>query len=87
MSSKSQPIIEFVRVSKTKDRGILHRVNEALPRLVSFLSSYITINSFAILDALVAFIDYYPGQNFPGDSIIVEHPFAVLVHHEYALAE
>ncbi|KAL8827476.1 MAG: hypothetical protein Q9170_007000 [Blastenia crenularia] len=44
------------------------------------------INSPAIINALQKVVDYYPNQNFSGESIIVPEPFAVLIHHESELA-
>ena len=45
------------------------------------------INSPAIIAALRSVVGYYPGQNFSDKSIIVDKPFAVLVHHREALKD
>ncbi|KAL8921843.1 MAG: hypothetical protein Q9172_003805 [Xanthocarpia lactea] len=44
------------------------------------------INSPAIINALQKVVEYYPGQNFSGESISVPEPFAILIHHESELA-
>ncbi|OCK86279.1 P-loop containing nucleoside triphosphate hydrolase protein [Lepidopterella palustris CBS 459.81] len=48
--------------------------------------TYIQINSVAVINALRAVVEYYPGQNLIGDSLTVAEPYTILVHHEKELA-
>ncbi|KAF2191445.1 P-loop containing nucleoside triphosphate hydrolase protein [Zopfia rhizophila CBS 207.26] len=47
---------------------------------------YIQINSAAVVNALRAVVEYYPGQNLIGDTITISEPYTILVHHEKELA-
>ncbi|KAK2025670.1 ATPase [Colletotrichum zoysiae] len=49
--------------------------SQALP------THHIRIHSIAIINALQSVVRYYPGQDFSGESIIVQKPYPVLVHH------
>ncbi|KAG8525529.1 uncharacterized protein KY384_009173 [Bacidia gigantensis] len=48
--------------------------------------TYLKINSPAIIRALQSEVDYYPNQDFSGESIQIYEPFTVLVHFEKELA-
>ncbi|EFQ27428.1 ATPase [Colletotrichum graminicola M1.001] len=41
----------------------------------------IRIHSIAIINALQSVVRYYPGQDLAGESIVVQKPYAVLVHY------
>ena len=49
--------------------------------------TYLQINSLAIVDALQNVVEYYPGLRFLGDSVMIDEPYRVLVHHEKGLKE
>ncbi|KAK2051880.1 ATPase [Colletotrichum caudatum] len=49
--------------------------SQALP------THHIRIHSIAIINALQSVVRYYPGQDFSGESIVVQKPYPVLVHH------
>ncbi|KAI0377552.1 P-loop containing nucleoside triphosphate hydrolase protein [Hypomontagnella monticulosa] len=44
------------------------------------------INSIHLINALRAVVGYYPGTSFLGDSVKINAPYYVLVHHRAALA-
>ncbi|RYP49565.1 hypothetical protein DL768_004767 [Monosporascus sp. mg162] len=44
------------------------------------------INSIHLINALKAVVGYYPGTSFMGDSVRIDAPYRVLVHHRAALA-
>ncbi|KAF2814377.1 P-loop containing nucleoside triphosphate hydrolase protein [Mytilinidion resinicola] len=46
---------------------------------------YIQINSAAVINALRAVVEYYPGQNLIDDTITIPEPYTILVHHEKEL--
>lgn len=49
---------------------------------VSYMSrQYIRIYSHAVLNALQAVINYYPGHAIVGDHVELYEPYAILVHH------
>jgi len=43
------------------------------------------INSSAIIAALQSVVEYYPGQSFLGDSVRIQAPYAILIHHQKEL--
>jgi hypothetical protein len=45
------------------------------------------IHSKAIINALRSVVEYYPGQDLLGQTIVIPYPFAILVHHEKELGE
>ncbi|KZL69635.1 p-loop containing nucleoside triphosphate hydrolase [Colletotrichum incanum] len=49
--------------------------SQALP------TRHICIHSIAIINALQSVVRYYPGQDFSGESIVVQKPYPVLVHY------
>ena len=49
-------------------------------------NAVLKINSPAIINALQKVVDYYPEQDFSGDSVSVSEPFALLIHHQSELA-
>ncbi|RYO76570.1 hypothetical protein DL766_005482 [Monosporascus sp. MC13-8B] len=44
------------------------------------------INSIHLVNALKAVVGYYPGTSFIGESVRVDAPYRVLIHHRAALA-
>lgn len=53
-----------------------------LPEALESTRSYsIVIHSAAIINALRAVVSYYPSQDLSGDSLRIEWPYRVLVHH------
>ena len=49
-------------------------------------NAVLKINSPAIINALQKAVDYYPDQDFSGDSVSIPEPFALLIHHQSELA-
>lgn len=45
------------------------------------------INSLAIINALKSVIEYYPGQSFTDEEVLIRKPYDVLVHHENELTD
>ena len=45
------------------------------------ISTSITIYSFQLLQTIRRLVAYYPGQNLVGDSILIQQPYTVIVHH------
>lgn len=59
-----------------------------LPEGLGPTRSYsIVIHSAAIINALRAVVSYYPSQDLSGDSLRIDWPYRVLVHHYDALVE
>lgn len=59
-----------------------------LPEALGPTRSYsIIIHSAAIINALRAVVSYYPSQNLSGDSVRIDWPYRVLVHHYDELVE
>ncbi|RYP41887.1 hypothetical protein DL767_000716 [Monosporascus sp. MG133] len=44
------------------------------------------INSIHLINALKAVVGYYPGTSFIGESVRIDAPYRVLIHHRAALA-
>ncbi|KAF2104706.1 ATPase [Rhizodiscina lignyota] len=44
-------------------------------------SYHIDIYSSAIINAIQSVVQYYPQQNLAGDSVIIQWPYPILVHH------
>ncbi|KAK1962267.1 ATPase [Colletotrichum sublineola] len=51
------------------------KMSQALP------THHIRIHSVAIINALQSVVRYYPGQDFSGESIVVQKPYPVLAHY------
>ncbi|KAK7984336.1 hypothetical protein PG989_011738 [Apiospora arundinis] len=69
----------FIPNASNKDNNLaIHTVTEPL--------NSIRLYSPAIINALRAVVQYYPGQNLDGD-IIIQSPYCILVHHYDELQE
>lgn len=91
-----EPIFEHVttykaRRSTDKDSATSKAEEEDGPDLPEALGptrSYsIVIHSAAIINALRAVVSYYPSQNLSGDSVRIDWPYRVLVHHYEELVD
>lgn len=51
------------------------------PLTASAPTRYLHIYSISIVNALRSVVQYYPGQDLAGDSIVVRWPYPILVHH------
>ncbi|KAF2453269.1 hypothetical protein BDY21DRAFT_293312 [Lineolata rhizophorae] len=84
----SQPVLEVVTVAFTaQDRSPFQFRHEAAkpPQIHSMGPRYICINSAAVINALRAVVEYYPDQSLIGNSITIDEPYLILVHHEKEL--
>ncbi|KAK4667659.1 hypothetical protein QC763_0059610 [Podospora pseudopauciseta] len=63
--------------------GILNNPNIS----VNVLSTRVTINSQALINALGAVVSYYPGISFGGKVLELKEPYAVVAHHLSALED
>lgn len=85
--SKRLPVLELITNVHTnaaleKDE----QLKEPPQTVLSVERPYLKINSSAIINALQKVVEYYPEQDFSGESIEVSEPFNVLIHHESELA-
>ncbi|OJJ42804.1 hypothetical protein ASPZODRAFT_136934 [Penicilliopsis zonata CBS 506.65] len=69
--------------SKTNDGGSNDgdEDHSALPQTWSSPSYYLRISSVAIVNSLRSVVKYYPSQDLTGDTLIINWPYPVLVHH------
>ncbi|KAL9614466.1 MAG: hypothetical protein Q9167_001069 [Letrouitia subvulpina] len=88
LGSSGAPILEHITdvYTTAKAAEINQKDANSPPKVLSAEKSYLKINSPAIINALQSVVNYYPEQDFSGDSICLDEPFAVLVHHEKELA-
>lgn len=87
-SPPEQPVLEVITIAFTAhDRSPYEYRREAPkpPPIHSMGHTYVQINSAAVINALRAVVEYYPGQNLIGDSITISEPYTILVHHEKEL--
>ncbi|KAM0563591.1 hypothetical protein ACHAPJ_001315 [Fusarium lateritium] len=84
----SGPVFDIIKTIRTQDpdREGSSRAepgNEPSHLLPATLSpTYsIRIHSLAIINAVQSVVKYYPSQDLTGDSIVIQWPYAVLVHH------
>lgn len=85
-----EPIFEHVTTYKarrsTEEASATSTAEEEdgtdLPETLGPTRSYsMIIHSAAIINALRAVVSYYPSQNLSGDSLRIDWPYRVLVHH------
>ena len=84
---KQLPALELitnVETNATVDEG--KQLEQAPQSVLRVESPVLKINSPAIINALQRVVDYYPEQDFSGDSLSVSQPFALLIHHQRELA-
>lgn len=91
-----EPIFEHVTTYKARrstDKASAALTAEGedgtdLPECLGSTRSYsIVIHSVAIINALRAVVSYYPSQDLSGDSVRIDWPYRVLVHHYDELVE
>jgi hypothetical protein len=81
------PVFELVRIYKVRGRpgdedgGDNDKPGPFPAGAHSSPSYHIHIYSLAIINALQSVVQYYPGQDLTGESIIVKWPYPILVHH------
>ena len=84
---KQIPALELITDVYTSAR--LHfseKLEEPPQSVLRVKSTVLKINSPAIINALQKVVDYYPDQDFSGDSLSIPEPFALLIHHQSELA-
>ncbi|KAK6206838.1 P-loop containing nucleoside triphosphate hydrolase (ATPase) [Colletotrichum tabaci] len=74
------PIFEMIISYKVSTHSLdpaasMPITSQALP------TRHIRIYSIAIINALQSVVRYYPGQDFSGESVVVQKPYPVLVHY------
>jgi hypothetical protein len=75
-------VFDVVTTFSTPDNSTWNPESRGLPQLVSaFGKKSIIIYSRSIINALQIVVDYELTQSFSGDSIIIQEPFAMLVHY------
>lgn len=89
-SPPEQPVLEVITVAFTAQAKSPYSYRQDTvkpPPIHSMGNKYIMINSAAVINALRAVVEYYPGQNLIGDSITMAEPYAILVHHQEELEQ
>ncbi|KAF4954068.1 hypothetical protein FSARC_12235 [Fusarium sarcochroum] len=78
-------VIKTIRTQKEERENLkaAATVAEPIVRLPATLSPTYSIRIYspAIINAIQSIVKYYPSQDLTGDSIVVQWPYAVLVHH------
>ncbi|KAF2843619.1 hypothetical protein M501DRAFT_985718 [Patellaria atrata CBS 101060] len=88
-SPPEEPVLEVVTIAYTAIERAAYAFRDSVkpPPIHSMGYKYIQINSAAVINALRAVVEYYPGQNLIGDSITIHEPYLLLVHHLKELEE
>lgn len=80
--SEASSVFDIVTKFSTPDNTTWDPSRKGLPHLVlTFGYKSIIIYSSPIINALQIIIDYESTETFSGDSIIIQEPFAILVHY------
>lgn len=84
-SSGEGPILELVTRYDTNTSGFQAENQQATSWIGQSSASApaysLRIYSTALINALQAVVEYYPGQNLSGTSVEIKWPYPVLVHH------
>jgi hypothetical protein len=83
-----EPVLEVVTIALTAQERSPYSYRHDIikpPPIHSMGHTYIQINSVAVINALRAVVEYYPGQNLIGDSMTISEPYTILVHHQEEL--
>lgn len=86
--SSASSAFDIVTTFNTPDNSTWNSESKGKPQLISaFGEKSIRIYSRSIINALQIVVDYDSTQTLFGDSIIVQEPFAILVHYYDQLSE
>jgi hypothetical protein len=82
-SEHTKPAFAFIRVIKKNVSRYSVDTDMALAEAFakSRGSQRLELYSVALINALRSVVDYYPGQALEGETITIDWPFAILVHH------
>ncbi|KAF4465891.1 ATPase [Fusarium albosuccineum] len=83
--NESWPVFEVVKTIKVQDtepkKSRHARTRPSIPLAPLAPSCGVRIYSANIINAIQSVVKYYPGQDLTGDSVLVEWPYPILVHH------
>ncbi|EFY96203.2 ATPase (AAA) domain protein [Metarhizium robertsii] len=87
--SINMPVFEVLTIYTTKpiESEDSKKTPSLLPTLMTARSYKLRIYSPAIINALQSVVQYYPAQELAGEAIVVQWPYAVLVHHYDELSD
>lgn len=85
----SMPVFEVLTIYTTKpiESGDSRKIPSLLFTAMTAPSYKLRIFSPAIINALQSVAQYYPAQELAGEVIVVQWPYAVLVHHYDELSD
>lgn len=80
-AGSGEPILELITKYETREFKPSQESSWIGQNSASAPSYSLRILSIAIINALQAIVEYYPGQNLSGNAVEVAWPYAILVHH------